>query len=125
MTKEELKLSIKNVFTDRPFLSLVAAVLLAGLIYCVVIGLTLQSRDIQVYTRYTAFGEAHFYKNYWYYLVGFLGFGIVVTLGHTALMVKMHSLDRRHSAFVVGTAALVVLLLGSAYGLSIMGLAFR
>lgn len=125
MSKEDIKLSVKNVFTDRPFLSMAAAVLLAGLIYCVVIGLTLQTRDIQVYTRYTAFGEAHFYKNHWYYLAGFLVFGAVSTIGHLALMVKLHNLERRHSAFVVGAAALVVLLLGASYGLSIMGLAFR
>ena len=125
MSSEAIKLSIKRVFTDRPFLTLAAAVVIVGVIYCLVLGLTVQPRDVQVYSRYTAFGEAHFYKNYWYYLISFIIFGAVVTVSHVALMVKLHNLERRQTAFVIGYMALVVLVVAATYGLSIMRLAFR
>lgn len=125
MLSETVKLSLKRLFTDRPFLTLIVAVGIAGILYCLIMGFTIQPRDVQVYTRYTAFGEAHFYKSYWYYLINFVAFGVVVSAAHIALMVKLHNLERRQIAFVVGYLALVVLFATAVYGLSIMRLAFR
>lgn len=102
-----------------------ATVVITGIIYCLVLGFTVQPRDVQVYTRYTAFGEAHFYKNYWYYLVSFVIFGAIVTVSHVALMIKLHNLERRQTALIIGYLALVVLVVAAIYGLSIMRLAFR
>jgi hypothetical protein len=110
---------------DRPFLLLLAGVLLAGVVYALVIGFSIHARDVQVYTRYTAFGEAHFYKSPWQYTILFVLFGILVSAVHSALMVKLHSLERRQTALLVGWLAIVILFLASIYALSIMGLAFR
>ena len=125
MTKEDIKLSIKNVLSDRPLLLLVASVIVFGIIYCSVTGFSLQSRDVQVYSRYTAFGEAHFYKSHWQYLISFVLFGAVVTATHAALMVKLYSLERRQTAFFVGFLTLILLVVAGAYALSIMKIAFR
>ena len=125
MTKEAIKLSIKRVFTDRPFLMLMMALLLAGIIYCIVTGFTLQVRDVQVYSRYTSFGEAHFYKSPWQHLALFTLFGAAVTAIHLAIMVKLHNLDRRQTAVLVGYAGIFILVIAAAYALSVMRLAFR
>lgn len=125
MTKEDLKLSIKRVFTDRTFLMLGAGLVTSGFLYILVTGLTLQSRDVQVYSRYTSFGEAHFYKSPWQYLILFVIFGLVVTSIHLSLMVKFHNLDRRGAAILVGTAGIGILFVGLMYSLFIMHLAFR
>lgn len=102
-----------------------AAVGIVAVVYCLVLGLTVQPRDVQVYVRYTAFGEAHFYKSYWYYLVSFVVFGIIVAVSHIALMVKLHNLERRQTGLIIGYMAIIVLFVAGAYGLSIMRLAFR
>lgn len=125
MTKEDIKLSLKRVLSDRQFLSLLAAVVLFGIIYCLVTGLSLQSRDVQVYSRYTAFGEAHFYKSHWQYFITFVLFGAVVTSAHVALMIKLHNLERRQTAVIVGFATLVLLIVAGAYTVSVMRIAFR
>lgn len=122
MTKEDIKLSIKRVFTDRPFLFLMAGVTVTGVIYCLLTGLNIHSSDVTVYSRYTAFGEAHFYKAQWQYLLGFVAFGVVVTLSHLALMVKFHNLDRRQTAILIGFAGIAVLSIAAAYALAVMQL---
>lgn len=125
MTKEDFKRSVKQVLTDRQFVILGIFLLLACLIYMMVVGFSIHPRDVQVYTRYTAFGEAHFYKNPWQYMLLFVLFGALVTSVHLAIMVKLHSLGRRQSAIVVGWLAVFVLFVAAVYALSIMRLAFR
>jgi len=125
MNSQKIKASIKNILTDRPFLLLMMAVMFIGVVYCVVMGFSAQPRDVKVYNHYTAFGEAHFYKNYWYDLAGFAVFGALVTVVHLALMVKLYELERRQTAMLLGGVTIVVLLIAAVYGASIMRLAFR
>lgn len=125
MTKEDIKLSIKRVFTDRPFLVLIAALMMTGLVFCLITGFSLQIRDVQVYSRYTSFGEAHFYKSPWLYLALFPVFGLIVTALHVAIMVKLHNLERRQSAILVGFAGITVLFIALFYASFVMRLAFR
>ena len=125
MTKESFKVSIKHVLQDRPFVLLVGGLILAGLVFALIVGFSIHPRDVQVYTRYTAFGEAHFYKNPWQYTLLFVLFGLLVSAAHAALMVKLHGLARRQTALLVGWLGVVVLVIAGVYALSIMGLAFR
>ena len=97
----------------------------AGLVYVTVTGLTLQGRDVQVYSRYTSFGEAHFYKSPWQHLISFVVFGIAVVVTHLGLMVKFHNLERRGVAMIVGYAGIAVLFVAFMYSLFIMHLALR
>ena len=128
MTKEKkdfLRTPLRTIAADRPFFAALIGVFVAGIIYLLVMGFTLQVRDVQVYVRYTAFGEAHFYKSYWYYLLSFVLFGALVMVVHIGLMVKLYSLQRRQTALFVGAAAVLVLLVAASYGLAVMHLAYR
>lgn len=128
MTKEKkdfLRTPLRTIAADRPFFAALIGVFVAGVIYMLVMGFTLQVRDVQVYVRYTAFGEAHFYKSYWYYLLSFVLFGALVMVVHIGLMVKLYSLQRRQTALFVGAAAVLVLLVAASYGLAVMHLAYR
>ena len=128
MTKEKkdfLRTPLRTIAADRPFFAALIGVFVAGIIYMLVMGFTLQVRDVQVYVRYTAFGEAHFYKSYWYYLLSFVLFGALVMVVHIGLMVKLYSLQRRQTALFEGAAAVLVLLVAASYGLAVMHLAYR
>ncbi len=125
MTKEAIRQSVKQAITDRGFVLLMFALLLAGMVYATVIGLSIHSRDVQIYTRYTAFGEAHFYKSPWQYTILFVVFGIAVTAVHTALMVKLYALGRRQSGLLVGWLGIAVLAIAMVIMLSIIGFAFQ
>ena len=122
MDKDSLKLSVKRVLTDRAYLFLMGALVAVGVVYCFVTGFNVHQSDITVYTRYTSFGEVHFYKDHWQYLLTFVLFGVVVTLIHLALMVKLHNLDRRQTGVLIGLAGIVVLVLALIYTMSVMSL---
>lgn len=122
INKEAIQLSIRRVFTDRAFMFLVAALIMTGLVYTAVVGLNIRVSDVTVYSRYTAFGEAHFYKAHWQYLLGFVAFGLLVTMVHAALMVKFHNLDRRQTAFIIGWFGIALLVIAMLYALAVMQL---
>jgi len=122
MNKEAITLSIKRVFTDRPFMFLMAAVIITGLVYALSVAFNIHTSDVTVYTRYTAFGEAHFYKSYWQYLLTFVAYGVIVTAVHIALMVKFHNLERRQTAVIIGWLGIAILLIGASYALAVLQL---
>lgn len=125
MTKESIKQSLKHVATDRPFLVLMIGLLLAGLVYAMIVGFSMHPRDVQIYTRYTAFGEAHFYKNPWHYTLLFVVFGLMVATAHSLLMVKLYNLGRRQSGILVAWMGIAVLVIAAVFALSIIRFAFR
>ncbi len=122
MDKEAMKLSIKRVLTDRPYLFLMAVLAMVGLVYCLVIGLNIHQSDVTVYSRYTAYGEAHFYKEHWQYLLTFVLFGLIVTSAHLALMVKLHNIERRQTGILVGAAGMAIIVLALMYTMAVMSL---
>mgnify|MGYP007011027636 CR=1 FL=1 len=113
------------MFADRTFLMIAVMLIAAGLIYVTVTGFTVQGRDVQVYSRYTSFGEAHFYKSPWQHLISFVVFGVMVVLIHLGLMTKFHNLERRGAAMLVGYAGVAILFIALMYSLFVMHLAFR
>ena len=122
MNKEAIKTSFKEVTKDRPYILLIGLILLFGVAYCLIVALNIRPSDVTVYTRYTAFGEAHFYKDHWQYLINFAVFGLVVTLSHVALMVKLHDMGRRQTVVLVGWFGVTVLLVSFAYTMAIISL---
>lgn len=122
MNKEAIKTSFKEVTKDRPYILLIGLILLFGVAYCLIVALNIRPSDVTVYTRYTAFGEAHFYKDHWQYLINFAVFGLVVTLSHVALMVKLHDMGRRQTGVLVGWFGVTVLLVSFAYTMAIISL---
>lgn len=122
MNREVVKLSVKRVLADRPFLFLIGGLVATGLMYCAAVGLNIQRSDVTVYTRYSSFGEAHFYKSPWQYLLTFVLFGLVVTGGHVALMIKLHGIGRRQTAILIGWLGIGILLIALMYALAVMSL---
>jgi uncharacterized membrane protein YhaH (DUF805 family) len=122
MNKEAIKTSFKEVTKDRPYILLMGLIALVGFTYCLIVALNIHPSDVTVYTRYTAFGEAHFYKDHWQYLMSFALFGIIVTLAHASIMVKLHDMGRRQTGILIGWFGITVLLVAFAYTMAIISL---
>lgn len=122
MNKEAIKTSFKEVTKDRPYILLMVLIALVGFMYCLIVALNIHPSDVTVYIRYTAFGEAHFYKDHWQYLMSFVLFGIVVTLAHASIMVKLHDMGRRQTGILMGWFGVTVLLVAFAYTMAIISL---
>ena len=122
MDKELILTSLKRLAADRPLLLLTVALGLAAVVYSLVIGLSIHASDVTVYTRYTAFGEAHFYKSPWQYLLLLAAFGAVVAFVHLSLLVKLHQIGRRQSAVFIGWMGISILVLALVYSLAVISL---
>lgn len=122
--KATLLATLKRLLADRPMTGLVVALLLVGISYAIYVALALQPSDLQVATRYTAFGGTHFYRNKWYYLVSFVIFGIVVTGVHIALAMKLYSRGQRQFAVLMIAMSLLILVIAWITAHSILQVAF-
>lgn len=115
---------LKPILADRPYLFLTVGVLITGLVLALFVLLSVQQRDIQVVTQYSAFGESHFYKNKWFYLYAFAGFGVLVAAGHTALMAKLYNMQYRDIGLLFGWVSIVLCVIAGRYAYEVMQLAF-
>lgn len=122
--KTTLSKHIKLVISDKSFFSLLVGTVIFGLLYSIFVIISLQTRDIQVVVHYSIFGEAHFYKEKWFYLVSFIVFGICVTLAHTLLMFKLYLLERRQTAILFGWLTIVIFIVAWSYTASVLRVAY-
>ena len=123
--KQTIIRSLKLILADRPVLLLVIALVAAALGYCLFVGLSLRPSDLQVAVHYTAYGETNFYREKWYYLLSFIGFGLILAIIHSAIAIKLYVLERRQLAIFFLWTSLLVLVIGWFLTTSVLRVAFR
>lgn len=116
--------TIKSFFRDRTLVILVAALILMGLTYVGYVLVALEPSDLQVATRYTAFGDTHFYRTKWYYLLSFVFFAVVLTGVHIALAVKLYGRQQRQLAIMLLGLTIALLIIGWIIARSVLEIAF-
>lgn len=79
----------KAILSDRPFLLALVALVLVSLIFCIYVTVNLHPSELQVVTHYSAFGTTNFYRDKWFYLAGFVVFGLLNALTYGALACKI------------------------------------
>lgn len=92
--------AFKLIAADRLVLILLSVFILSCIGYCLYVVLALRPSDLQVAVHYSAFGNTHFYREKWYYLLSFLVFGITMAVAHTALVAKLYGQQRRQIVLV-------------------------
>lgn len=93
---------LRQVITDRYVTTLTVIALLLLVSFCLYIGFHIHVSEIQVVTHYSAFGVTNFYHDRWYYLLTFVGFGVIIALMHTLLIGKLLVLKGRAFALAFG-----------------------
>ena len=117
--------SLKLILADRPVLLLVIGLVAAALAYCLIVGLSLRPSDLQVAVHYTAYGETNFYREKWYYLLSFVGFGLILAIIHSAIAIKLYVLERRQLAIFFLWVSLLILVIGWFLTSAVLRVAFR
>ncbi len=109
---------------DRPYFSLMVAVVGLAFLYALYVILSVEGRDIQVVTQYSGFGESHFYKNSWYYLYSFAGLGLVLGLTHASIMAKLFKYERRTLGVLFGWQSILLLFIATVYTYKVLQVAY-
>lgn len=123
--KDNLIHAIKLVLADRVVTILIALLVLLSVIYCIYVGVSLHPSDLQVAVHYTAFGETGYYREKWYYLLSFIGFGLITIVIHSALAIKFYVLERRQLAIFFLWLSILMLLIAWAITIAVLRVAFR
>lgn len=116
--------SIKDFFRDRTVAWMAGSLLLMVLAYIIYMIIVLEPSDLQIATRYTAFGETHFYRNKWYYLLSFILFSVSVLGLHVALAIKLHARQQRSLAIALLALTAFTMIIGWLITKSVIQIAF-
>jgi len=122
--KQQIKTTIQQIISDRPLSLLLLGIILGGLAYIVYVALNLSANDLQLAIRYTSFGETHFYRDQWWYLLSFIGFGFLFLVAHVGLTAKLVAIELKQLAYAFGWLSILLLVLMFAYTYSVLGIAY-
>jgi len=87
--KTTIKDSLKQLIADRYLLILLSALILFTLSFAIIIGLSIRPSELQLVSHYSAFGSTHLYRDQWFYLFTFVGFGLITTVLNTIIAIKI------------------------------------
>jgi uncharacterized protein with PQ loop repeat len=87
--KSSLTQLAKDILSDRQLVIALSMLILISLIFCVYVIFNIHPSELQIVTHYSAFGTTNFYRDKWYYLIGFVAFGILNALVYGALACKI------------------------------------
>ena len=96
--KGTIKKSIKNVFSDRTVATLLIVNVVVAIVISIFLGSSIKHSEAQVITRYTTYGDANFYRSHWSSLLSYFVLAFMIVFGHSALSVKLISLEKRSLA---------------------------
>ena len=96
--KDTIKKSIKIVFSDRTVATLLIVNIVVSIVISIFLGSSIKHSEAQVITRYTTYGDANFYRSHWSSLFSYLALAFMIVFGHSALSVKLISLEKRSLA---------------------------
>lgn len=109
--KLKIKKLFKEIIADKHLLASVVITVLLVIVATVILGLSLQVRELKMPFRYSGFGTTTIYFNRWFYLFNFLFFNIIVIIFHTILAAKLHQVGRRSIAIMYmwfGSGAIIL-----------------
>jgi len=90
MLKTTITQAVKELLTNRYLTVLCAVIVLLAVSLGIYIGVKVHPSDLQLVTHYTAFGVTHLYRDQWFYLLSFIGFGILTAFFHIAISLKLY-----------------------------------
>ena len=123
--KENIIRALKLVIADRVVTVLLISLVFITAAYCIYVGVSLHPSDLQVAVHYTAFGETGYYREKWYYLLSFIGFGAIVAVIHSALAIKLYILERRQLAIFLIWLSIFLMVIAWFLTASVLRVAFR
>ena len=96
--KERILSSLKTLASDRYLTVLLSVFILLCIIVLGYLAISIKPSELQVVVHYTSFGNTNFYRDRWYYLVGFAIFVVLIATVHSILTFKLLQIKGRNYA---------------------------
>lgn len=105
----------KQILADRPFSVALIALVFFSLAFSLYVTVNLHPSELQVVTHYSAFGTTNFYRDKWFYLAGFIVFGLLNALVYGALSCKIFVHKGRALAIPFAWLGVVIVAVAGAF----------
>lgn len=122
--KKQLLHPLQQLWQDRSLFFVSLGLVIILLAYTLYVAFSLSPTELQIATHYTAYGETQFYRNKWYYLLTFIVFGVLITIAHIGLMIKLSQRHMRPLAVGLGALSLILLAILFFITRSVLGIAY-
>jgi hypothetical protein len=122
--KHIIRSTVQQILADRVMTLLCLGLILGGIGFIVYVGLNLRASDLQLAIRYTSFGETHFYRDKWWYLLSFVGFGLLFIVAHVGILAKLYVIGLKQLAYSFAWLSAVILVLMFVYTYSVLNIAY-
>lgn len=100
--KHHITSALKQLTQHKRLLWLLIVTVLFALAVVIYISMTIEPSELKVITHYTAYGNTHFYRAQWFYLVSFVVFIIMTAVLGIGVAVKLLRQDREALALMYG-----------------------
>lgn len=107
--KSIYKKYLNPVIKDKPVLLAILAVFVLSLIFVAYFSFKIKPTDLQVPIRYSSFGSTFFYSGSWWNHVTIIVFGLIFTIFHTALAIKIYVDKNRTLAIFFSIFSVIVI----------------
>lgn len=121
--KQISKNYIRKTLKDSWWVSLAVVNIVLTIVTVLVIAASIQPKETQVFTHYSAFGITGLYRGYWYSLWSYAILAVIILVTHVLLSVKLRQLDRRDLSLALLWGTLGIMLLVLIFAREIIGVA--
>ncbi len=110
--KNIFKESIKQIVADRALLITLVLLILMAIGLVLYVGFSVRPSELQLVSRYSAFGITHLYREQWFYLLSFAAFGVITAVLHVIITAKLLVLKGHSVAIMLAWLGVAIILLG-------------
>lgn len=114
----------KEILADRRIFLFALAIITIVIVYILYVAFSLHPSDVQIATHYSAFGETHYYRNKWHYMLSFIGFAVMIGVVHLAILLRFVREGFRPLAIAFAWFSLGLLLMAFIFTHSVLKIAF-
>ncbi len=106
---------IKTIFSDRGYLIATLALIAVAITTIIISAFQIRVSELQVPIRYTSFGITNFYRDKWYYLLGFVVFIIFTAILHILISTRLYETKGREFAVAFIWLSTLVLIISAVF----------
>lgn len=122
MNMINLKEALMATLRDRSFL-IIWFILIVLALLVVVMGLVnIRPTDLQVPTRYTAYGITNFYRDKWYYAIAFILFVLSIGALNVLASLRLYAVKGREMALAYLWLSVIIMVISAATVFAILKL---
>ena len=120
--KEKLITTAKNLIENRSLLGFFVLFWLISLGFIIYSISSVEASDVLIWSRYTSFGETHYYRDKWYGLISWPIFGILTSGLHTIIALKFLKKENVYLSYIVILFGIVIMIVAWKLSSLIFGL---